>query len=76
MDLMLQSAKGVDIMPIAPTDVDMAFGVGKDPENDMEITMPDSAPKMERGMYVYAEGTAYGGMLTGCLLYTSPSPRD
>lgn len=65
MDLMLQSAKGVDIMPIAPTDVDMAFGVGKDPENDMEITMPDSAPKIERGMYVYCEGTAYGGMLTG-----------
>ena len=65
MDLMLQTAKGVDIMPIAPTDVDMAFGVGKDPENDMELTMPDGSPKMERGMYVYCEGTAYGGMLTG-----------
>lgn len=65
MDLMLQSADGADLMVIAPTSVDLAYGVGDDPENDMELSMPDSAPAMRRGMFVYAEGTAYGGMLTG-----------
>lgn len=65
MDMMLQSAEGADLMVIAPTSVDMAFGVGSDPENDMELEMPDGAPRMQRGMFVYCEGTAYGGMLTG-----------
>lgn len=65
MDVMLQSAKGVDLMALDPMSIDMAYGVGDDPENDMEIVMPERAPKMERGMFVYMEGTAYGGMLTG-----------
>ena len=65
MDMMLQTAAGADVMPIAPVSVDLAYGVGKDPENDMEITMPDGSPRMGRGMFVYCEGTAYGGMLTG-----------
>lgn len=65
MDLILQDADGSDVMVLNPDSVDMAYGVGDDPENDMEITMPDKSPSMQRGMFVYCEGTAYGGMLTG-----------
>ena len=65
MDMMLQSADGIDLMVLAPSSVDLAYGVGDDPENDMELSMPDTAPKMQRGMFVYMEDTAYGGMLTG-----------
>lgn len=63
--MILQSADGADLMVIAPTSVDMAYGVGDDSENDMELAMPDGSPAIERGMFVYVEGTAYGGMLTG-----------
>ena len=64
MDIILRDKDGEDEFIIDPVSFDVAVGIGDNAENDFELTVPANAPRVERGQFVYIEGTPYGGMIT------------
>ena len=59
MDIILRSKNGEDELIIDPVALDLAVGIGDNAENEFELTVPAHAPRVERGQFVYIEGTPY-----------------
>ena len=50
--------------------------VGKNQQQGWVFVTPDEVPEMAVTSFVREEGRYLGTVCRGCLLYTSPSPRD
>lgn len=60
MHLVVTDRSGSDIAVLDDFEMDMAIG---DDENDFELSLPDSAPRLSAGSLVRVDGTEIGGVV-------------
>lgn len=60
--IIIADAEGKDVAYTDSCSLDLAFGSD---ENDFELEIPDSAPRMGPGWRFYIDGTEYGGIVDG-----------
>lgn len=67
-------ADGVDQGVITDYDLDLAYGIGDDPENDFEL-VPLDGTRLSDGCLWYVDGTPWGGVVDRCGFDTSGAGR-
>ena len=70
MLLVIAHADGSAFHATEDFSIDMAVG---DDENDFELELPDSAPRVEAGSLVYSPGTDWGGVVDTVSATSGPS---
>lgn len=63
-------ADGVDQGALLDYELDLAYGIGDDPENDFSLT-PMDGTRLSEGCLWYVDGTPWGGVVDDCKFDTS-----